>query len=200
MNRHETFEEAVERVYAFHTKRAPGIYIGVAMVQYALEALGAEADGKLNAVCETATCLPDCLQVMLGCTIGVRYLKLHDEIGRYALTVYNRDNGRGVRVFVDLERIDPSRTPELARFFRRTRHVPDNRTREASAKIVVEEFAREGRKVLGLQRVRVKAFGKESVLPARICAVCHESFLARDDAHIVCDYCSGISAYYVPES
>jgi len=201
MNKTESFEQAVERVYAFHTKRAPGIYIGVAMVQYALEALGSAAQGgKLNAVCETATCLPDCLQVLIGCTVGVRYLKIRDEIGRYALTIYDRDSGQGIRVFVDLDKIDSERSPELYNFFYRTRNLSDNRTREDSGKKVVAEFALEGRRVLGLQKVRLREFGKGMVLPARRCPICRESYLARDDAHDKCDYCAGVSAYYALEN
>jgi len=192
----ETFEQAVERVYAFHTKRAPGIYIGVAMVQYAIEALGDENREKLNAVCETSTCLPDCLQVLVGCTVGVRYLKLREEIGRYAFSLFNRNTGDGVRVFIDLDRIDPGKTPELYRFFCRTRHVPDNRSREESAKKVVEEFSRVGRNVLGLQRVQLLKYGKEDILPAKRCPKCRESFLARSETQETCDVCSGDSAYY----
>ncbi|MBP7633020.1 hypothetical protein KBA41_02535 [Candidatus Ozemobacteraceae bacterium] len=192
----ETFEQAVERVYAFHTKRAPGIYIGVAMVQYAVEALGAENREKLNAVCETSTCLPDCLQVLVGCTVGVRYLKLREEIGRYAFTLFNRNTGEGVRVFIDLDKIESDETPELYRFFYRTRHVPDNRSREESAKKVVEEFSRVGRRILGLQRVQLLKYGKEEILPAKRCPTCRESFLARSEAQETCDVCSGASAYY----
>ncbi|HNW34387.1 MAG TPA: FmdE family protein [Candidatus Ozemobacteraceae bacterium] len=201
MNDPETFEQAVERVFAFHTKRAPGIYIGVAMVRYALEALGSAAQvGKLNAVCETSTCLPDCLQVLIGCTVGVRYLKIHDEIGRYALTIYSRESGQGIRVFVDLDKIDSARTPELYNFFYRTRSLSDNEAREASGRKVIEEFAREGRKVLGLQRVRLREFGKTPILPARRCPICRESYLIRDEKHDKCDYCSGLSAYYALEN
>lgn len=197
---YETFEQTVERVYAFHTKRAPGIYIGVAMVQYALEAIGASGAAKLNAVCETSTCLPDCLQVLVGCTVGVRYLKLREEIGRYAFTLYDRDTGDGVRVFIDLDKIDPEIYPEIYRFFHRTRHVPDNTSREASGKKVVEEFARAGRTILGMQRVQLNRYGKDDILPAKRCTVCRESFLARDEKQDTCAFCSGASAYYTLKS
>lgn len=192
----ETVDQAVERVYAFHTKRAPGIYIGTAMVQYALEAMGPTGNGKLNAVCETATCLPDCLQVLAGCTIGVGYQKLRGEIGRYAFSLFNRDTGEGVRVFIDLDKIDPEKTPELHRFFQRTRHITDKNSREESGKKVVEEFSREGRNVLGMQRVQMLTFGKEEILPAKRCRTCRESFLARSENQDICDFCSGASAYY----
>lgn len=192
----ETFEQAVERVYAFHTKRAPGIHIGVAMVRYALEALGPENVDKLNAVCETATCLPDCLQVLVGCTFGVRYLKVREEIGRYAFSLYDRKTGAGVRVFIDLDKIDPKQTPELYHFFYRTRDVPDNHSREASAKKVVAEFSRVERDVLGLQRVQLLKYGKDEILPAKRCPNCRESFLARTETQEICDVCSGASAYY----
>lgn len=194
----EELNVITEQIYKFHTKRAPGIPIAVAMVDYALELLGPDK-GKLNAVSESQSCLSDVIQVMTGCTIGNRYLKIIKEIGRYAVTLYDRDTGLGARIFIDTEKIDPEQTPELSRFFKRTRSAEVQKggtAREESGKKIVAEFAKVGRKIFGWERIRMKEFGKPPMLPAKYCADCRQTFLARNEEHVKCDYCEGSAAYY----
>ena len=194
----QEYEEMAEKIYMFHTKRAPGIAIGVIMVDFARDLLGTTAD-KVNAVSETQACLSDVLQVMMGCTIGNRYLKVYKDLGRYALTLFDRGNGRGVRVFVDLEKIDAEKTPELHRFFHRKRDKSVQKgglAREESGRKIIAEFDTVGREILGFQTVQVLKYGKPPMLPAHVCSECGESFLARDDDHLVCDACIGENMYY----
>lgn len=191
------FEEIVERVYKFHTKRAPGIPIGVAMVQLAQEKLG-KVD-KLGAVAETQVCLSDAIQFLTGCTIGNKYLIMKDQIGRYALTLYDRTNGEGIRVFVDLEKIDEKTMPETRKFFLRLRDPElrkDNQARSASAKIIVKEFLDAGRDIFGWQKIKVRQYKKGPVYPVKICASCHESFIYQEDKESQCICCSGRADYY----
>jgi len=44
----------------FHTFAAPGLLVGVFMVDYALELLEASGGERVYAVCETTKCLPGC--------------------------------------------------------------------------------------------------------------------------------------------
>ncbi len=190
------FEGKVNEVIRLHRRPAPGITIGVAMVDLALELLG-PVSGKLNAVAETQTCLTDVIQVMTGCTVGNRYLKFHDTLGRYALTLFDRKSGLGVRVFVDIDKIDPGQTPELHRFFMRKRGPEieaGGPAREASGQKIIEEFGRVGRTILGSERVQVVNLGKDPMLPAHVCTKCGESFL--ENGTPTCDVCSGKVAYY----
>ena len=46
------FEKVTEEVFKFHTKRAPGLAIGVAMVDLARDLLG-PVKGRLNVISET---------------------------------------------------------------------------------------------------------------------------------------------------
>ncbi len=192
------FQQITEDIFRFHTKRAPGIPIGVAMVDLARQHLG-PVKGRLNAISETQACLSDVLQVMTGCTMGNRYLRIMKDIGRYALTLFDREDGLGVRVSVDLAKIDRQKTPELFKFFRRERGEEVEKggeAREASGRLILDEFLRIGRDIFRVQRVKVRQHGKPPMLHAAVCPECGESFLQRDDAHRRCDVCAGDGRYY----
>jgi formylmethanofuran dehydrogenase subunit E len=93
-----SFEEYVECVRSFHNYAAPGVVIGGFMVDLACRKL---PTGVLtDALCETAKCLPDAIQILTPCTIGNGWLKVVN-LGRFALTLYDKHTGEGVRVAVD---------------------------------------------------------------------------------------------------
>jgi formylmethanofuran dehydrogenase subunit E len=194
------FTELVEKVYKFHTKRAPGIPIGVEMVLLAKEKLGDVK--KLGAVTETQVCLSDAIQYLTGCTVGNKYLVMHDKIGRYALTLYDRSNGRGIRVFVDMKKLDPEKMPETHKFFLRQRSPgieKDDAARKESASKIVDEFMVCGRNIFGWQYVRLKEYAKDPVNPVRICPGCGESYIYSDKESKNCLVCDRQLEYYVSE-
>ncbi|MBF0410813.1 MAG: formylmethanofuran dehydrogenase subunit E family protein [Candidatus Riflebacteria bacterium] len=182
----------------FHTKDAPGLVIGVEMIDFALDIFGKPED-KILAVVETAVCLPDVIQTMLGCTLGNRNIKVIPSLGRYAVTIYDRKNGRGVRVAIDLSKIDKDETPEIFKFFHRTRD-PEVETnmekRKISGSIILSEFYKVGRKILKTENVNVKIFGKPEIPRAATCQVCFESFLQKNADQEICLYCSKEEQYY----
>ncbi len=95
----ENFRRCIE----FHTYPAPGLLVGVYMVDYALELLKPPEGKKIYAVCETTKCLPDALQVMAHCTTGNHRLRVI-PIGKFAITLNGPADApyvNGVRVFVD---------------------------------------------------------------------------------------------------
>ena len=192
------FNEMTEKVYAFHHKRAPGIPIGVAMVDLALDKLGVVKE-KINAIAETQACLSDVIQIMAGCTIGNRYLRIYKELGKYALTLFDRADGRGVRVFIDIDKIDASISPETYKFFHRTRSAEVKKggpARIESSKKIVKEFLKIKDKILDFQEVKVINHGKPPMLPASICITCGESFLAKHNSDKKCQICSGALKYF----
>lgn len=194
------FIELVEKIYQFHTKRAPGIPIGAAMVLLALNKLGKTKN--LGAVTETQVCLSDAIQFLTGCTVGNKYLIMRDQIGRYALTLYDRKDGRGIRVFVDLNKICPEKMPETRKFFLRQRDPglrSDNEARAASAKIIVDEFMAAGRDIFGWQWVRVKDYSKGPVHPVQVCPDCGESYIYDDPESRRCRVCADELDYYEVE-
>ena len=98
-----TVEEYKNLVKSFHGYVAPGLMIGGFMVDHALNHLP-EGD-FFDAVSETRNCLPDAIQLLTPCTIGNGWLRILD-LGRYALTLYEKYNGKGVRVYLDVGKLD----------------------------------------------------------------------------------------------
>jgi formylmethanofuran dehydrogenase subunit E len=98
-----TFEEYVERVWTFHDFAAPGVVIGGFMVDLAYQLLPGE--GLYNALSETPKCLPDAIQLLTPCTLGNGRLTVIN-VGRYALTLYEKFTGEGVRVTLNPARIE----------------------------------------------------------------------------------------------
>ncbi|MBI2942727.1 MAG: hypothetical protein HYY25_00870 [Candidatus Wallbacteria bacterium] len=195
----DTLENYMRRVADFHGcfMKAPGIVIGCHMVEYAMELIG-EPKGTLNAVTETRVCLSDCIQVMTGCTLGNKHLKLADHLGRYAMALYDRDTREGVRVFLDLAQIDAAVYPELRDFHLRQRDprvLTDMEYRKQSGTRVVREFLAARRSVLGWQRVRVSYARKDPMDPSVACTMCGEPFLSKSREPGPCPACRD-GAYY----
>lgn len=193
------FKKIVEKVYELHVKIAPAIPLAVEMVFLAQEKLG-DVKLKTVAISETRACLPDAIQVLTGCTIGNGYLKIKDEIGRFALTLFDRADGRGVRVYVDLAKIDQKTMPETYKFFRRIRDPrvnDDMKVRRASNKLVIDEFYACGRRAfLSWEKVKIEETAKPPISPVYICKKCGESFHSKNDKN-VCSVCSGEQRYYL---
>lgn len=180
-----------ERCVDFHTYPAPGLLIGVFMVDYALELLGAVPGEKLYAVAETYKCAPDPLQVILNCTSGNHRLRII-SIGRFAMTL-NRPSTEaytdGVRVFVDPARLD--KYPVLKLWFS---NDPSFQKQSMEYDLIDEIFTAR-REIFSAERVRVKVTPKQKWKSAK-CSVCGETI--PDDMLIdgVCGVCCGSMSYY----
>ena len=106
-----TYEEYASAVRAFHGHLAPGMVLGGLLVDLAYRH---RPPGELlDVVCETRTCLPDAVQLLTPCTLGNGGLHLVD-LGRFALTLFAKDTGAGVRVAVEAGALGP--WPEIAAF------------------------------------------------------------------------------------
>ncbi|MEN6517592.1 MAG: formylmethanofuran dehydrogenase subunit E family protein, partial [Methanospirillum sp.] len=96
----EHMQRMIGRCSEFHTYSAPGLVMGVFMVDWAIEGLHATPGEKLFAVSETRKCLPDALQVIAHCTIGNNRLRVLNT-GRFAIAM-NRPStaatSEGVRI------------------------------------------------------------------------------------------------------
>ncbi|MGD0277575.1 MAG: formylmethanofuran dehydrogenase subunit E family protein, partial [Syntrophales bacterium] len=93
-----SYEEYIRLVKSFHGNLAPGLVIGGFIVDLALKNL---PDGEFfDALCETSVCLPDAVQLLTPCTIGNGWLRVFD-FGRFAVTLYEKYNGQGIRVYLD---------------------------------------------------------------------------------------------------
>ncbi|NMC49480.1 MAG: trehalose-binding protein, partial [Desulfovibrio sp.] len=103
-----TFDEYVVMAAAFHGNPAPGLLIGGYMVELAK---GALPEGTIfDAVVETPKCLPDAVQLLTLCSYGNGWMKIVN-LGRYALALYDKYTGEGVRVWIDPAKL--SMWPEI---------------------------------------------------------------------------------------
>jgi formylmethanofuran dehydrogenase subunit E len=161
--------EDFRRCIDFHTYAAPGLLVGVYMVDYALELLKIPRGKKIYAVCETTKCLPDPLQVMAHCTTGNHRLRVL-PIGKFAITMNGPADApyvNGIRVSLDGDKIE--RYPTFALWYTKD-PLFDPRTRGND---LIDEIIGAGRDFLTAERVRVKVPQKWPWKSA-VCSICGE--------------------------
>ncbi len=93
-----SYDDFLEKAREFHGSASPGLMMGCSMVELALHSMGRTQ--HYHALCETARDLPDAVQLLTACTAGNGRLHVF-ELGRFALTLYRVQGGRGVRVHLD---------------------------------------------------------------------------------------------------
>ncbi len=180
-----TFEEYVEEVRRFHTYPAPGVILGGFMVQKAREQV---PSGVLyNAVCETFSCLPDAIQLLTPCTIGNGRLKIV-HLGHFALALYDKESGEGVRVGIDHKKLEPF--TEIRSWLFKLK-----RKEEQDHDLLIEEIRVAGRHVLTVHSVCVHVQGLR--LPKKkgiaLCPICQEAYPAEYGP--TCAGCRGQGPY-----
>jgi len=79
----------------FHNWKAPGMVLGLFMVDMARELLGPGVEA--DAIVESRHCLPDAIQLFTPCTVGNGWLKVLDW-DKFALSFYDRIKLKGYRV------------------------------------------------------------------------------------------------------
>ncbi|MBI4805704.1 MAG: trehalose-binding protein [Desulfovibrio sp.] len=176
-----TREEYLERIIAFHNYAAPGLIVGGFMVDACRQRL---PEGTLfEALCETGACLPDAVQLFTPCTVGNGWLRIKD-LGRYALTLYDKYTGQGVRTILDPAKFGPF--PEIAGWF--LKRTPKN---EQDSDRLREEIFEAGESILTISEVQVAPayLGKNSKGPIAICPTCGEAYPAKHGC--VCLACKG---------
>ncbi len=98
-----SFDEFLKLTESFHGYAAPGVLIGARMVDIAMRRM---PSGTLfDAVCESSKCLPDAVQLLTPCTWGNGWLRVV-PMGRYALTLFDKRTGGGIRVFLNPAQLD----------------------------------------------------------------------------------------------
>jgi len=176
-----TFDEFTEAVRKFHGYAAPGLIIGGFMVQSARRHI---PEGVLfDAIAETSSCLPDAVQLLTPCTAGNGWLRVHD-LGRYALSLFDKRTGAGVRVFLDPAKLDP--WPLIRAWFLK---LTPKRDQDPDG--LREEMRQAGESVLTLKHIRIRPenLGKKSKGPIAICPLCQEAYPARHGR--ICLGCRG---------
>lgn len=170
----------------FHGTLAPGLLVGGFMVDLAYKNL---PEGEFfDAVSEASGCLPDAIQLLTPCSIGNGWLKLK-ESGRFALTLYEKYTGKGVRVSMDSVALQ--RWPEIRNWFLKL--VPKH---EQNQDRLNAEIIQAGASILALEliQVDVKLSKKTKGQKILFCPDCGEPYPVKFGER--CGYCSGAQAYY----
>jgi len=113
-------EEFIRRVKEFHGHICPFVVLGLRAAEIALSRLGVKDVGVVEtvredvvAVVEVNNCFADGVQVFTHCTFGNNSL-IYMDTGKNAVTVFRRGSRRGVRIYVDAERIKEKYFPKEA--------------------------------------------------------------------------------------
>jgi formylmethanofuran dehydrogenase subunit E len=172
MIRSYTFNEYVGLVTSFHGYAAPGVIIGGFMVDLVYRYLPEE--GLFDTLCETPKCLPDAIQLLTPCTIGNGWLTVVNT-GRFALTLYDKETGHGVRVFVDPVRLN-GWSETRAWFFKL------KQKKEQTNQLLMAEIREAGANICDVQKVKVadRFLKKSRRRGLSICPDCGEAYPVDD--------------------
>jgi len=182
-------EEYIDRVQSFHGHLSPGVIIGGFMV-YVVQVRIPE--GRLyNAICETPKCLPDAIQLLTPCTVGNGRLRIIN-IGRFALSLYDKYQGNGFRVFLDLNKLEHW-TEIKAWFFRLKPKAEQNHD------CLMTQIIASGERLCGVHPIQVHPRFLERQRKGRIvlCPSCEEAYPVQNGN--ICQACQEPSPYLIPE-
>lgn len=180
-----TIDEYLKKAREFHGYLAPGLVLGGLMVSVAQSRLPA---GVLyDAISETAYCLPDAIQLLTPCTIGNGWLRIRD-FGRYALCLYDKTTGEGVRVSVDASLVKAH--PNIREWFYKEKPKKDQ-----DSDRLLQEILDAGTECFAVQSVVVDAEQRKRRHKGAVadCPACGEAYpTAQGD---VCRACAGENPY-----
>ncbi len=185
-----TFEEFIEMATMFHNYPAPGLLIGGYMTA---EAISYMPEGTLyEAISETSWCLPDAIQMLTPCTCGNGWMHVED-LGVYAMSLYDKFTGKGVRVWLDLDKIDAD--SEIRTWFLKLKPKKDQ-----DSDRLRHEIGMAGNAILSVAPIEVnkKLLVKRSKGSIAICPVCKEAYPSKYGS--TCLACSGDSPYATSSS
>ena len=180
-----TFEEFKEMARDFHGYPAPGLLVGGYMVALAKAHI---PEGTLfEAVCETSKCLPDAVQLLTLCSTGNGWMRINN-LGRYALALYDKFTGEGVRVWIDSGKL--KRYPEIYAWLLKEKPKKDQNT-----DLLLAQIEAAGHDVCSMAPVTMSGrfLGKNSMGAIGLCPVCTEPYPVRDGA--ICRGCQGEAPY-----
>lgn len=183
-----TFEEFKDMAAKFHGFAAPGLMLGGYMVEHAKNQI--PPDTIFDALVETGKCLPDAVQLLTLCSIGNGWMRVL-SLGRYALTLYDKFNGQGVRVHLDLNKLGP--WSEI-----RAWYLKEKPKKEQNLERLYAEIEDAGWQCCTSQPVLMpeRYLKRHSMGTIVQCPACGEAYPERDGA--ICRGCQGESPYCDP--
>lgn len=184
----DTFEEYQKKAKEFHGYPGPGLLVGGVMAELAKSKLPKGL--RYNALSETSHCLPDAIMLTTPCTVGNNRLKILD-FGRYALSLYDKESGHGIRVHIHLENVKEN-FPVIYTWFMKL--VPK---KEQDNQLLNEELSRfTADMLIATEVVLSKDFLNQSVKSkTHLCDQCGEPFPMLHGT--TCRACAGQSPYVI---
>lgn len=180
-----SYEEYVRLVESFHGGLAPGLLIGGFMVDLALKNL---PEGEFfDAICETEACLPDAVQLLTPCTTGNGWMQVLD-FGKFAISLYEKSTGEGIRVYLDLEKLE--KWSEVNSWFLKLKPK-----KEQDGPLLFSQIKEAGADILSMQKVKVDpaSLVREKTGGSVVCSSCGEAYPVKHGGK--CRSCSGLSPY-----
>jgi len=152
------------------------------MVNLALRSLPKEK--LFDAICETPLCLPDAIQLLTPCTIGNGWLTVLN-FGRFAITLYDKYSGAGVRVYLDSAKL--KKYSEVNSWYFKLK--PKN---EQDFQLLINQILEAEEQILTMQHVRVQpeSLRRKKIGPVADCP----------QDGISCRACQGESPYVEVET
>ncbi|SIN80781.1 FmdE family protein [Halodesulfovibrio marinisediminis] len=180
-----SYEEFKDMATLFHNYPAPGLMLGGYMVEAAKACMS--EDVLYEIISETSWCLPDAAQMLTPCTMGNGWLKVVN-FGRYAVTLYNKYNGEGVRVSLCPEKME--QYEELTTWLYKRKPKAEQDTEKLQ-----REIALAGASICNISPVKVsgKHLIKRSKGTIADCPVCGEPYPQKYGS--ICRACQGESPY-----
>jgi formylmethanofuran dehydrogenase subunit E len=182
-------EDYIHRVQSFHGHVAPGVVIAGFMVHLARSRM---PEGVLfDAISETPVCLPDAVQLLTPCTVGNGWLKIIN-LGRFALSLYDKHHGNGVRVFLAPVKLE--QWPEIKAWFLKLKS-----RKEQNHEDILSQIKQAGVDICGVHPVQIKPefLKKRDKGKIAICPSCAEAYPLKDGS--ICLACQGNSPYVIPD-
>ena len=179
-------DECLQIIEDFHNWKAPGLVLGLFMVNKARKLVGEGIE--FDAIVETRHCLPDAIQLFTPCTVGNGWLKIVDW-DKFALTFYDRYDHSGYRVWFDLEKAKAF--PNLHDWYQRLVSKED-----LPLKILLETIIKAQDSVLSSAAVNMKRFyQRQKKGRTRICPQCKEAY--GETQGFICESCRGENYYEI---
>jgi formylmethanofuran dehydrogenase subunit E len=131
--------------------------------------------------------LPDAVQILTPCTIGNGWLSIVN-FGRFAVTLYEKYSGKGVRVYLDTKKLEA--WPEV-----RDWYLKKKKKNEQDKDILMAQIKEAGHGLLSVQRVQVEPekVRRKKMGPVGICPACGEAYPSKDGEK--CRNCQGETPY-----
>jgi formylmethanofuran dehydrogenase subunit E len=181
-----TFSEFKELARSFHGYPAPGLLIGGYMVEAVKHKI---PEGTLfEALVETPKCLPDAVQLLTLCSTGNGWMRVNN-LGRYAVSLYDKFSFDGWRAAIDLEKLETF--PEIKAWF-----LKETPKQEQDTDKLFAEIEKAGDQYLTITPVHIRPQYQKKK-PSRsivVCPVCNEAYPKNDGA--ICRGCQGENPYH----